>query len=100
MSFGSWVFIGMVASFIASKLVLRTGDGLLRDLALGVGGAVLGGALARYLSGADGGGGGAVGIAVTFAGAAVALFVYHRFFASGPDADSGPRSGRKTAGRR
>ena len=38
-----WIFLGLIAGFIASKLLSKRGEGLLFDILLGVGGAVLGG---------------------------------------------------------
>jgi uncharacterized membrane protein YeaQ/YmgE (transglycosylase-associated protein family) len=61
MSIGTWVVIGVVAGFLASKFVIRTGDGLLRDLALGVGGAVAGGFVFRVLTTTE-----ATGLSVSF----------------------------------
>ena len=44
MSFIAWIVLGLVAGFIASKLVNKAGDGLILDILLGIVGAVLGGA--------------------------------------------------------
>jgi uncharacterized membrane protein YeaQ/YmgE (transglycosylase-associated protein family) len=38
----SWLGIGLVAAYVGSKLVNRTGEGLVRDLLLGVTGAIVG----------------------------------------------------------
>ena len=43
MSFGAWIVAGLVVGFIASKLIIRSGYGLMRDLGLGVAGAVFAG---------------------------------------------------------
>ena len=43
MSILAWIVLGLVAGFIASKLVNKTGGGLVFDLVLGVIGAVVGG---------------------------------------------------------
>ena len=43
MSILAWIVLGLVAGFIASKLVNKTGGGLVFDLILGVIGAVVGG---------------------------------------------------------
>jgi uncharacterized membrane protein YeaQ/YmgE (transglycosylase-associated protein family) len=40
-----WIILGLIAGFIASKLVNRTGEGVLLDIVLGVVGAVVGGFL-------------------------------------------------------
>jgi uncharacterized membrane protein YeaQ/YmgE (transglycosylase-associated protein family) len=43
MSFMAWIVLGLVAGFIASKLVNRTGEGFFLDIILGIVGAVAGG---------------------------------------------------------
>ena len=41
----SWVIVGLIAGFIGSKIVNRTGEGLVRDILLGILGAVVAGAI-------------------------------------------------------
>ena len=41
----AWIILGLVAGFIASKIVNKTGEGFLMDVALGVIGALVGGFL-------------------------------------------------------
>jgi len=43
MSIVAWVVLGLIAGFIGSKLVNKTGEGLILDIALGIVGAVVGG---------------------------------------------------------
>jgi uncharacterized membrane protein YeaQ/YmgE (transglycosylase-associated protein family) len=38
-----WILLGLIAGFIASKIVNRTGEGALLDIVLGIVGAVVGG---------------------------------------------------------
>jgi len=45
MSILAWIVLGLIAGFIASKLVNKTGGGLVLDLVLGVVGAFVGGFL-------------------------------------------------------
>lgn len=45
MSIIAWIILGLVAGFIASKIVNKTGEGFLLDIALGVIGAIVGGFL-------------------------------------------------------
>lgn len=45
MSIIAWIVLGLVAGFIASKIVNKRGEGFLLDIALGVVGAVAGGFL-------------------------------------------------------
>jgi uncharacterized membrane protein YeaQ/YmgE (transglycosylase-associated protein family) len=42
MSIVAWVVLGLIAGFIGSKLVNKTGEGILLDIALGIVGAVVG----------------------------------------------------------
>ncbi len=39
----SWIILGLIAGFIASKIVNRTGSGILLDIVIGIVGAVIGG---------------------------------------------------------
>lgn len=99
MSIGTWVIVGLVAGFIASKLVIRTGDGLVRDLGLGIAGAVIGGWLYWTLSTTQSTGLDVFGLVVTLAGAGAALVAYHTFFMRIPEAKPASRNGRKVVGR-
>ncbi|WP_113887896.1 GlsB/YeaQ/YmgE family stress response membrane protein [Roseiarcus fermentans] len=45
MGFVSWIILGLIAGFIGSKIVNRTGEGIVMDIVLGVIGAVVGGYL-------------------------------------------------------
>ncbi len=78
MSILSWIVLGLIAGFIASKLVNRTGEGTLLDIALGIVGAVIGG----YLTSLLGISAGVTGLnipslVVAILGAVVFLVVYH-----------------------
>jgi uncharacterized membrane protein YeaQ/YmgE (transglycosylase-associated protein family) len=95
MSVGTWVVIGLVAGLLASKFLIRTGDGLLRDIALGVGGAVAGGFLFRLLVSAETTAVSFPGILMTLAGAAAALVVYHRYVLRVPEPKRVRRAGAK-----
>lgn len=80
MSIGTWVVIGVIVGFCASKLVIRSGGGLIRDLGLGVVGAVLAGLIFGALSTTEVVGLDVFGLVVTLAGACAALVVYHTLF--------------------
>ena len=56
MSIIAWIVLGLISGFIASKIVNKTGEGLVLDIALGVVGAVVGGVLFRTVgaTGVDG----------------------------------------------
>jgi uncharacterized membrane protein YeaQ/YmgE (transglycosylase-associated protein family) len=76
----TWIIVGLAAGFLASKLVIRSGEGLLRDLGLGIGGAVLAGWLFSHLAAPEATGLDVFGLIVTLAGASAVLVVYHTFF--------------------
>lgn len=73
----AWLVLGLIAGFIASKIVNRSGSGILLDLVLGVVGAFAGGFL-FHLIGAQGVTGFNVwSLLVAVIGAVVVLGVYH-----------------------
>ena len=77
MSFLAWTVLGLVAGFIASKIVNKQGEGFLLDIVLGIVGAVVGGWLFG-LSGASGVSGvNLYSLLVAVVGAIVVLFTYH-----------------------
>jgi uncharacterized membrane protein YeaQ/YmgE (transglycosylase-associated protein family) len=80
MSIETWVIVGLAAGFLASKLVIRSGEGLLRDLGLGIGGAVLAGWLFGALTSPEASGLEVFGLIVTLVGASAVLVVYHTLF--------------------
>jgi uncharacterized membrane protein YeaQ/YmgE (transglycosylase-associated protein family) len=45
MSILAWVILGLLAGFIGSKLVNKTGEGVVLDVVLGIVGAIVGGFL-------------------------------------------------------
>ena len=45
----SWIILGLIAGFIASKIVNKTGSGLIMDIVLGVVGAIVGGFIMSLL---------------------------------------------------
>jgi uncharacterized membrane protein YeaQ/YmgE (transglycosylase-associated protein family) len=53
MSVIGWIVLGLLAGFIASKIVNKTGEGVILDVVLGIVGAVVGGFL-FHLVGATG----------------------------------------------
>jgi uncharacterized membrane protein YeaQ/YmgE (transglycosylase-associated protein family) len=77
MSVLAWIVLGLIAGFIASKLVNRTGGNLLLDLILGVVGAFVGGFLFTRFGAAGVTGLNIYSILVAIIGAVVVLFIYH-----------------------
>jgi uncharacterized membrane protein YeaQ/YmgE (transglycosylase-associated protein family) len=77
MSVIGWIILGLIAGFIASKIVNRSGEGLILDIILGVVGAVVGGWLFSFF-GAEGVSGlNLYSMVVAIIGAIVVLFIYH-----------------------
>jgi uncharacterized membrane protein YeaQ/YmgE (transglycosylase-associated protein family) len=77
MSFIAWIVLGLIAGFIASKIVNKAGEGLLLDIVLGVIGAVVGGYLFQTFGMAGVSGLNLYSILVAVVGAVVVLVVYH-----------------------
>ena len=48
MGFISWLILGLIAGFIGSKIVNKSGEGLFLDIILGIVGAVVGGWIAGF----------------------------------------------------
>ncbi len=77
MTYLAWIVLGLIAGFIGSKIVNRTGEGLLLDIVLGIVGAVVGGWLAGFFGLAGVSGVNLYSIAIAVVGAIVVLLVYH-----------------------
>lgn len=83
MSILAWIILGIVAGFIASKLINKTGSGLIMDLVLGVVGAVVGGWLFAQFGSAGVTGFNLYSLFVAVVGAVVVLLIYHLVFRRG-----------------
>jgi uncharacterized membrane protein YeaQ/YmgE (transglycosylase-associated protein family) len=77
MSIISWIVLGLVAGFIGSKLVNKTGEGFFLDIALGIVGAVVGGWLFSLFGMHGVTGLNIYSLIVAVVGAVVLLVVYH-----------------------
>ncbi|MGB6487746.1 MAG: GlsB/YeaQ/YmgE family stress response membrane protein [Steroidobacteraceae bacterium] len=77
MSIIGWIILGLIAGFIASKIVNRTGEGLAVDILLGIGGAVVGGGLFHSFGMQGVNGVNLYSFIVATIGAIVVLVVYH-----------------------
>ena len=73
----AWIVIGLVAGFIASKMVSGTGQGPLMDIVLGIIGAFAGGWLFNTFGEPGVTGFNIYSLLVSTVGAAVVLFLYH-----------------------
>ncbi|MBK9027399.1 MAG: GlsB/YeaQ/YmgE family stress response membrane protein [Propionivibrio sp.] len=77
MSLLAWIVLGLVAGFIASKMVSGTGQGAVMDIVLGGVGAVIGGWLFNTFGMAGVSGFNLYSLLVAVVGAIVLLVVYH-----------------------
>ncbi len=77
MSIIGWLILGLIAGFVASKLVNKTGEGLVTDIVLGVVGAVVGGFLFSLIGAAPVTGFNIYSMFVAIVGAIVVLLIYH-----------------------
>jgi len=77
MSILGWIILGLISGFIASKIVNKTGEGLVRDIILGVVGAIIGGWLFTTFGMAGVTGFNLYSMLVAVIGAIVVLVIYH-----------------------
>ncbi len=80
MSIIGWLILGLIAGFIGSKLVNKTGEGLLLDIVLGIVGAMVGGFLFSMVGATPVTGLNIYSMFVAVVGAVVVLVVYHAVF--------------------
>ncbi len=77
MSIIGWLILGLIAGFIGSKIVNKSGEGLLLDIVLGIIGAMVGGYLFTLVGAAPVTGLNIYSMFVAVVGAIVVLVVYH-----------------------
>jgi uncharacterized membrane protein YeaQ/YmgE (transglycosylase-associated protein family) len=80
MSFFAWIVLGLIAGYIGSKLVNRTGEGLIRDVLLGIVGAIVGGFLFNLFGAPGVTGLNLYSLLVAVVGAVIFLVIYHAIF--------------------
>lgn len=74
----TWLIVGLIAGFLASRVMRGGGYGLIGDIVVGIIGAFIGGWLASFLG--FGGTYGLIGsIVVAFLGACVLIAILHSF---------------------
>jgi uncharacterized membrane protein YeaQ/YmgE (transglycosylase-associated protein family) len=78
MSVISWLILGLIAGFIGSKIVNKTGQGMWLDIALGIVGAIVGGVIFSALGASGVTGLNIYSMIVSIIGAIVVLWGYHR----------------------
>jgi uncharacterized membrane protein YeaQ/YmgE (transglycosylase-associated protein family) len=77
MSFLAWIVLGLIAGFIASKIVNKQGEGFFLDIILGIVGAVAGGWIFSAFGAQGVSGVNLYSILVAVIGAVVVLSIYH-----------------------
>ena len=82
MSFLAWIVLGLISGFIASKIVNKSGQGVVMDIVLGIVGAVAGGWLFNTIGHIGVTGVNLYSILVTVVGAVIVLLIYHALVGS------------------
>jgi uncharacterized membrane protein YeaQ/YmgE (transglycosylase-associated protein family) len=77
MSIIGWLVLGLIAGFIASKIVNKQGEGIILDIILGIVGAVVGGFIFTAVGAAPVTGFNIYSMVVAVIGAIVVLVIYH-----------------------
>ncbi|MGA8192077.1 MAG: GlsB/YeaQ/YmgE family stress response membrane protein [Acetobacteraceae bacterium] len=77
MSIIGWLVLGLIAGFIGSKIVNKTGEGVILDIVLGIVGGVVGGFLFSLLGAQGVTGFNLYSMFVAVIGAIVVLVIYH-----------------------
>jgi uncharacterized membrane protein YeaQ/YmgE (transglycosylase-associated protein family) len=77
MSIIGWIILGLIAGFVASKLVNHQGEGFLLDIVLGIAGAIVGGWIMAAFDGQGVTGFNGYSMLVAIGGAVVLLVGYH-----------------------
>jgi len=77
MSILAWIVLGLLAGFIGSKLVNKTGEGVILDIVLGILGAVVGGFLFNLFGASGVSGVNIYSLLVAVVGAVLLLLAYH-----------------------
>lgn len=77
MSFLAWIVLGLISGFIASKIVNKSGSGILMDILLGIVGALVGGWLFNTFGGTGVTGLNLYSMLVAIVGAVLVLVIYH-----------------------
>lgn len=73
----AWLILGLIAGFIGSKIVNKTGEGFVLDIVLGIVGAVVGGFIFSFFGHSGVTGLNLYSLIVAVIGAIVVLWIYH-----------------------
>ncbi|MGI4746673.1 MAG: GlsB/YeaQ/YmgE family stress response membrane protein [Janthinobacterium lividum] len=77
MSIIAWIILGLIAGFIGSKIVNKSGEGVLVDIILGIVGAIVGGFVFSFFGAQGVDGLNIYSLVVAVVGAIIVLFLYH-----------------------
>jgi uncharacterized membrane protein YeaQ/YmgE (transglycosylase-associated protein family) len=77
MSILAWIILGLIAGFIGSKIVNKSGEGMLLDIILGIVGAVIGGWVFNRFGAAGVTGLNLYSLLVAVIGSVLFLVIYH-----------------------
>jgi uncharacterized membrane protein YeaQ/YmgE (transglycosylase-associated protein family) len=77
MSILAWIVLGLIAGFIGSKIVTKSGEGVLLDIILGIVGALIGGWVFNFFGAAGVTGLNLYSLLVAVIGSVLFLVVYH-----------------------
>lgn len=77
MSFLAWIVLGLVAGYLGSRIVNKQGEGMVRDIILGIVGALVGGWLFSKFGAAGISGLNLYSLLVAVVGAVIVLVAYH-----------------------
>ena len=77
MSILAWIVLGLISGFIASKLVNKSGEGVVLDIVLGIVGAFVGGWLFNTFGHVGVTGLNVYSMVVAVIGAVIVLVIYH-----------------------
>jgi uncharacterized membrane protein YeaQ/YmgE (transglycosylase-associated protein family) len=77
MSFLAWLVLGLIAGFIGSKLVNKSGSALFLDIILGIVGAIVGGFLFSLFGASGANGLNLYSLIVAVIGSVLVLVAYH-----------------------
>ena len=77
MGFISWIVLGAIAGWIGSLIVNRTGEGLFRDIILGIVGGIVGGWIFQSVGSSGVTGFNVWSLVVAVIGSVIVLMVYH-----------------------
>jgi uncharacterized membrane protein YeaQ/YmgE (transglycosylase-associated protein family) len=83
MSILAWIVLGLISGFIASRIVNASGSGAVKDIVVGIVGALVGGWLFNTIGHVGVTGVNLYSILVAVVGSVVVLLIYHALYPTG-----------------